>query len=300
MKIKAFRNVLPILKIAAGILKKNDPLRLGAATSFFTIFALPFILLILINIFGIIFSSEIISGEIFSLLRRHIGTDSASQIQNILENFHDKTTDPLYMIFGSLFFIFVSTTLFIVIQNSINQVWNIKHSSRHRIKRVAKDRAISLGIIIVSGVIFLIAVLTDAILAFLGNMIVEYLPTMKLDVVRIINKIISIGLITLWFGILFRFLPNARIAWPVIWRGAFLTSILFAVGEFFMGIFLVESGLSNLYGAAGAILVIFLFVFYSSMILYFGAAFIKAYADEREYNIKPKKFASKYKIEEVQ
>ena len=300
MKFKNLPNIFALLKTAAIDLRRNDPLRLGAATAFFTIFALPFILIFLINLFGFIFSQEIVSGEIFALLRRHIGTDSAGQVQRILENFQKSVNDPIYVTLGTIFLLFVSTTLFIVIQNSINQLWHIKHKAHHQIQRAAKDRAISLGIIIFSGIIFLAAVLSDVLLAFLGDLLHELEPTLDIFVIQIANKIVSILLTTIWFAILFRYLPNARIKWSAIWWGAALTSVLFAIGEFILGKVLIEGNLGSFYGAAGSIVLVLLFVFYSSIILYFGASFIKAYATEMEMEIEPKVYASKYKIEEIE
>lgn len=300
MKFSNFSDILNIFKEAAQILKSNDPLRLGAATSFFTIFALPFILLLLINIFGIIFTNEIISGELFSHLRNIIGTNSAAQVQEILENFQDRDQSLLLNIVGFIFFIFVSTTLFMVVQNSINQIWKIKHKARHKVTRVLKDRAISLGLIIISGVLFLIALLSDALVAFLGDYLHQIFPGVDILIVKGLNKVFSILLVSTWLAIIFRYLPNARLSWKLVWRGAIVTGILFSIGESILGRILFQSDIGSLYGAAGSILLIFLFVFYTSFILYFGASFIQAYAHQSKHEIKPKSYAAKYRIEELE
>lgn len=280
-------------------LHKNDPLRLGAATAFFTIFALPPILLIFISLFGIIFNTEIISGELFTNLRQAVGNESADQVRNILDNVRDLNRNWMVTIFGFLFLIFIATTLFKVIQNSLNQLWNVKLRKSSNVKLIFKKRLKSFIIIISGGLLFLASLLFDSIIAYFKTYIESLMPQLNVLLIQTVQQIISLVIITIWFSIIFKYLPDCKIKWKPVIVGASLTAVLFMAGELILGKLLVNSGLQNIYGASGAIVLVLLFVFYSSFIFFFGAAFVKSYAEYANIKIRPNSYAVKFKIYEL-
>lgn len=278
---------------------KNDPLRLGGSTAFFTIFALPPILIILISIFGIIFNEEIISGQLFVDLQKAIGESSAEQFYSILTNVKDVTKNWIATALGFLFLVFIATTLFNVIQSNLNQLYEIKLKKRKNVKLILRKRLKSFLIIVSGGILFLASILFDSVIAYFKEYLANALPEINIIFIHLIQHLISLLILTAWFGIIFKFLPDCKIKWKPVMIGAALTAVLFTVGEIILGALLINSGLGDIYGASGAIVLVLLFVFYSSFIFFFGAAFIKAYAEFEDYKIKPHSYATKYKITEI-
>lgn len=298
MRLLKVKTLLKLFKEAFQTLSKNDPLRLGAATAFFTIFALPPILIILSSLLGFIFSEQIVSGELFERLKAIIGSDSARQVFKILENILEMNKNWWITIGGFIFLIFISTTLFKVISDSLNQLWKIKLKKGSSLKNLLKTRLKSFTIILFGGILFLASLLMDAGLAYAKDYIVEEIPQLDNTLIQVARRLVTFAILTVWISTIFKFLADAIILWKPIRFGAVVTAILFTIGEVILGKLLVSSGLDSIYGAAGAIVLMLLFVFYSSFIFYFGASLTKCYADEIGKPIKPKHYATKYKIQE--
>jgi membrane protein len=294
------RRLIPVFRRALILLQVQDPIRLGAATAFFTIFALPPILILLIRLFSIVFNQAIVSGSVFKHLSQLVGKNSAMQVQDILINFQRLESNWLITVFLMVFLLFVSTTLFVVVQHSINQVWSIKNRKGYDYRKVLLDRVISVAIILTSGILFMATVLFDSLLSLINGLLKDYHHEIDIFWIQAVSTLISTALVTLWLAILFRYLPHARIAWPAIWRGAAVSAILFTIGQVLMGHLLINSNLGSLYGAAASIVLLLLFVFYSSFALYYGAAFVKAYAEGNGYPVKPHSYAVRYRITELQ
>lgn len=259
--------------------RRKDPLRFGASTAFFTTFALPPILVILTNVFGMLYDAAFISQQLISKLQSLFGNRGATQLYLILHNIQQVPTHWSYALLGMLFLIFVSTTLFIVVQRSLNELWQIQPPAQEKgLSAMLKERGISLAIILVSGLLFIISLLADSAVAYLGSSLETYLPTATAWLIRIANLLVSLGFVTIWFAITFRYLPHVRIPWRPIWVGAVVTAFLFTLGKFILNHLLINSNLGPIYGPSASILLIMLFVFYSSMILFYGASFTRIYA----------------------
>lgn len=278
----------------------NEPVRMAGAVSFFTTFALPAVLLILIQILGLLFDPELISNALSKTLEGIIGIKSTRQVNHTLEAFLKTASNPYISIFGFLFLLFVATTLFKVINNSINQIWKIKVNNKINLSTILKKRLQSTIIIIITGVLFLAGMLAEAIQAFLGEILMELHP----NIVKVFNPalsvIISLVVVTAWFTVLFRFLPDAKPAWSIVLVGALITGVLFNAGKVLLRILLIQGDISNFYGASGSVILLLLFVFYSSLILFFGAAFTKVWAEYKQLPIAPNSYAVQYKIQEVE
>lgn len=295
----SFKDFGNVLKYSFQDLKRNDPLRLAAATAFFTTFALPAILIIIIQIFGLIYNPEIFSKELFEKLRITLGFESAQQIHATLSGFQELASNWYITVGGFIFLMFVATTLFKVIKDSLNQLWDIKLLHRPRIGRRMKLRAKSMIVIMLAGLLFLGNLLTDAMIILLSDFINEFWPSGTGIVILILKQIISIIIVTVWFAVLFKFLPDARTPWKTAFSGALLTGILFMLGRYLLGILLTGSNIGNIYGASGSIVLIFLFVFYSSFILYFGASFTKQWGKYIKSPIVPREHAMFYRLVEL-
>ncbi|PWS31604.1 YihY/virulence factor BrkB family protein [Pedobacter paludis] len=282
------------------LFQKNDPLRLAGATAFFTNFALPPILIILIRLFGMFTDRRLLVTHIFERLANILDDSSIAQIRLTLRNIRGIDQAWYVTLFSFVFFLFVATTLFNVIKNSLEQIWTIGLQAKKGILATLKSRAISVTIILLAGILFFLGLLADSVQAFIGAYLKTGSPSFSLVVSSIINQIVFVLIVTTWFTILFRFLTNGRPTWRAAISGGLLTGCLFTAGKYILRILLPLSNISNIYGSAGSIIVIMLFVFYSSLIFYFGASFIKALSNERDTPIEPKNGAFAYELTQVE
>lgn len=284
---------------AAGMLIKNQPLILASSTSFFTLFSIPPMIIITVNAMSLYFKTESIADSFLNTIADIFGKSAAEQMASISRNFSELGSSPWITVAGSLFLIFVATNLFKVIRISINQIWNIRMTKKGNLLVRVKTRAIALGIILLTGVFFLLSTLSDSVLAFIDkNVSGDY---MNVDTVLIIvaSKIISVLIMTLWFMAVFRFLPNAKVHWRAILTGAFVTSVLFSLGKYLLEQFLVNSNINNIFETSTSVVLIMLFIFYSSIIMYYGASFTFIYSQFIDKRIKPRKNAERYEVQPV-
>jgi len=281
------------------LFQQNDPLRLAGATAFFTNFALPPILIILIRLFGLFTDKRTLFTNIFERLANILDENSIKQIKLTLRNIRGIDQAWYITLFSFIFFLFVATTLFNVIKNSLEQIWNIGQKDKKGIISTLKSRAISMTIILFAGILFFIGLLADSVQAIIGAYLKTNSPSFSLILTSILNQIVFVIIVTTWFTMLFRFLTNGRPTWKAAFSGGLLTGCLFTAGKYILRILLPLSNISNIYGSAGSIIVIMLFVFYSSLIFYFGASYIKALSVGRETPIIPKNGSYAYELTEI-
>jgi membrane protein len=287
------------LKEAFSLFQKNDPLRLAGATAFFANFAIPPILLILIRLFGFFVDRRELATHLFASLSSILDESSTTQIRQTLRNIRGVDYNWLATIISFIFFIFVATTLFNVIKNSMEQIWNIGQNEKLGILFTLKLRGRSMVIILLAGILFFVGILTDSVQAVLGTYVNHASPTFGKVVMSILNQVLFILIVTVWFTVLFRFLTNGRPSWKASVNAGILTGILFTLGKYILRIMLPLSNIGNIYGASGSIVLIMLFVFYSSFIFYFGACYVKVISDAMEKPVRPVKGAFLYELKEV-
>jgi membrane protein len=282
------------LRAAYTLLRHNDPLILASSTAFFATFSLSPIIIILVNVLGLYFQSNVISKQLFAKLQDIIGAHSSQEIENIVRNFMAMEGNGWITAGGSVFLLFVATTLLGIIRKAIHQLWHIRRKSRVRIKYGVKERLVGLGMLLFMGILFLVSLLLDASVAVFRDYLDQIVPQLNAWVVRGINILFSILVVTAWFTILFKILPEARVHWKVAFAGGLVTSVLFSIGKFILGRLLIESNLENIFGASASLALLLLFIFYSSIIMYFGAAFTSTFGEAIEEPIRPGKYADEY------
>lgn len=280
-------------------LLKNDPLRMAGATAFFTTFALPPILVILIQLFKVVIEPRIIRAELFKSLSQIVGDETVRQVAEVLRAFRKIAENWYITIFGFIFLIFVATTLFSVIKRSINQLWKIRPHHQKGIRQL-RTRLHAIVVIVFAGILFMVGILTEATQAIIGEYISEISPLLSIYFNSILNYIVSIVIVTLWFALVFRYLPDGQPKWKIAFAGAFLTSILFTIGKVILHWLLTYSNINTLYGTSASIVLLLLFVFYSSLILYFGAAFTKIWGIYKDEPIRPLPHATHYRLVEAE
>jgi membrane protein len=268
------------------LLKRNDPLRMAGATAFFTSFSLPFILIILIQLFGLVLDRHQLSQQLFKGLSGILGDSGEQQVRVISRGFRRLATNWYIAAGGFIFLLFVVTTLFKVIKDSINQLWDL-HPAGEKLSESLMPRLRSIGLILLAGVMFLVDLTGEGLLVNLRHSITG-LSTMAVSVLFfILQQLISLLIITGWILSLFLYLPDGRFSFRVTLRGAVLTGALFTVGKFILGWLLISSNIQKIYGTAGAFVIVLLFVFYIALILYYGAAYTAVLAGYHKESVRP-------------
>ncbi|MBD0297247.1 MAG: YihY/virulence factor BrkB family protein [Bacteroidota bacterium] len=289
-----------LLSAALKDLLKNDPLRMAGATAFFTTFALPPILVILIQVLRLVLDPQQIRLELYHSLSDIVGPEAVQQLREVIQSFRRLAQNWYITIGGFLFLVFVATTLFKVIQGSLNQIWQIRPHKEKGLLKGLRTRFHSILVILVAGVLFVIGIMVEGARAFIGKYIFDFSPLLSVYFNTIVNSVFSIIIVTLWFVIMFRYLPDGRPDWPVAFAGSFLTALLFTVGKIVLHWLLTYSNINTLYGTSASIVLLLLFVFYSAMILYYGAAFTKVWGTYKRRPILPLPHAMYYKLVETE
>ncbi len=278
MKTSGLKHIAPQFAKAFRLLVKNDPMRLAGATAFFTTFALPPILLILIQLLGLLFNRRNISRQLFGRLSDIVGRDSVHELVGTLRAFRGLAVNWPIAILGFLFMVFVATTLFKVIQSSFNQLWMIRRTGKHSIGMAIGNRAKSFALILFTGLLFLASLMAESLQLLFGKYVGELIPSFGFLFNSVLSILISLLTVWAWFTVLFRYIPDGRPTWKVAICGALLTSLLFNMGKYILGWLLPNSNIGVVYGTSASIVLLLLFVFYSSLILYYGAAFTKVWS----------------------
>jgi membrane protein len=284
---KHIKNLGSALVNAFKLLVKNDPLRLAGATAFFTTFALPPILLLLIQLLSLLFRRRFVGRQLFSELGNFIGPDSAHELVSILRGFRGLASNLPMAIAGFFFLLFVATTLFKVIQSSLNQVWMIRKSGNKKFKMALLGRLKSTLVIIFTGLLFMVSLSAESFKIIFGNYMDELLPGSGFYLNSTLSTLLSVTIVWAWFTMLFRYLPDGRPAWKVALSGGLLTSILFNTGKLILKWLLPNSNIGAVYGASASIMLLLLFVFYASLIFYYGASFTKVWGEYLGQPIQP-------------
>ncbi len=289
--IQTLKNGWIILKAALNGFINDLALKYSASLAFYTIFSIAPLLLLVISLAGVFLGRDAIQGKVFSEINGLIGNDAAKQIQDMLKHLEMSGKSTFSVIIGVFTLIIGATTVFGEIQESINIIWQVKPKPRKSWVKLVKDRLLSSSLIITLGFLLLVSLLVNGALLALSDRLKIYLPDITVSIFNIVNAAISFVVITVLFGVIFKVLPDVKIGWKDVRSGAIFTAIMFMIGRLVIGVYIEKTGTSSTYGAAGSLIVILLWVYYTAAILYFGAEFTRAYADFRGVKIEPAAFA---------
>lgn len=272
-----------------------DPFRQSAIIAYYAIFSIPSLLVIVVAVAGLVFGKEAVQGEISSQISSAMGVDTARQIEDIIAKAGEQKSSIWATIIGLVSLILGALGVFLQLQTSLNHIWEVKIKpelkGKEKWMKLIRDRLFSFGLILSIGFLLLISlVLTTALTAF-SAWINTHLPDFMLFLFRFINFIVSFGIVSVLFALMFRILPDARIKWRDVWIGAIVTALLFTLGKFGLGVYFGKAEPGSTYGAAGSIILVMLWVSYSCMIVFFGAEFTKQYATHLGRGIEPSKDA---------
>jgi len=271
----------------------DNVLKLSSSLAFSTIFSLPGLLIIIIWLATIFYGREIIEGTIYKQIQGFVGTSAANSIQETMRSsmFTNTSKIATIIVFGSL--IIGATAVFGEIQDSINLIWKLKSKPKkgRGWLRLIINRLLSFSIIVSLGFILLVSLVINGAMDILLNHLLQRFPDATVVVLYIVNLVLTFFITAFIFGIIFKVLPDANIEWRHVRVGAFTTAFFFMAAKFLISYYLGHSKMSTAYGTTGSIIVVLLWVYFSAMILYFGAAFTRQYAIEMGSNIYPNKYA---------
>jgi membrane protein len=289
--MKAFKNGLTILKAAFNGFVNDFALKYSASLAYYTIFSLGPLLLLLISLAGIFLEKDAVQGKIFHEINGIVGNEAAKQIQDMIRHLEMSGKSTISVIIGIITLIIGATTVFAEIQESINLIWQVKAKPKKGWMKLLKNRLLSGSMIVTLGFLLLVSFIINGVLLALSDHLKTFLPDVTVVLFNILNVAISFIVIAVLFGVIYKVLPDAKIRWRDVRSGAIFTAVLFMIGRLLIGLYIEKSGGGSAYGAAGSLIVILLWVYYTAAILYFGAEFTRAYADFYGVRIEPAEFA---------
>lgn len=277
----------------------DEPFRLSAVVAYYAILSLPALLIIIINTVGAVWGEEIVQGKLTDEISSALGNDAAESIRSIIANTRGGNKSTISTIIGIGTLIFGATGIFYQLQLSLNQIWDIKVHVKSNIKKLILDRARSFGFILVIGFLLLVSFILTTAISVLNGYISSIWADGVVYLSFVTDIVLSIGIISVLFALMFKYLPDAEIQWKTVWIGAIITACLFVLGKFLLGLYFGKADPGSTYGAAGSVILILLWVSYSCLILFFGAEFTFVYAKRYGIGIKPSSNAIRVEQKEV-
>ncbi len=274
--------------------------KFGAALSFYTVFSLAPILVIAVTVAGFIYGPEAAQGEIYNQINGLIGNEGALVVQTALKNAQYSWSGVISIIISFLTIVIGSTVVFVDIQDSLNLIWKVKPKpGLDVIKSILRDRLKSFAVVLICGFLLVVSLIVSAAISALNKYIHESLFEIPSYALEGINNLVTLIIIFFLFMMIFKFLPDVHIKWRYVWVGSLVTSILFIIGKFLIGIYLGTSTLSSKYGAFGSLIILLIWIYYSAQILFLGAEFTQVYANKFGEGIKPKSKFDKFKTTKI-
>ena len=295
-----FKRTFTILKNSVLGFINEDSLKYSASLAYYTIFSIGPILVLMISLAGIFLGEEAIKGKLFTELNGLVGRSAARQIQDVIKNLSLSGKSNLALMISIITLIIGATSVFGDIQNSINKIWHVRAKPKKGWLKLIMDRLLSSSLIIGLGFLLVVTLVVNGFILAMTDRLTRMFPDMTVFVMDAINFLLSFGITFVLFSVIFKVLPDVNISWKPVKVGAFFTSILFVFGRFGIGFYLQNSATESTYGAAGSIVLILLWVYYTAAILYFGAVFTREYATYNGITIEPSEYAVHVEVKEIE
>jgi membrane protein len=287
---KSYPNLPHLLKLSYQGWQEDKASRLAAALAYYTIFSLAPLLIIVIAITGLFWQQQAVQQQVMSQIRGLVGQDGAKFVADLLSSGSNPAGGITATVLGILTLILGALSVFNELHNALNTIWEIKEEETkgflQSVKKIIFDRFLSFAMILGIGFLLLVSLVISAGLSAVQTTIGNLFPFSEI-ILQLINLVISVGVITVLFALIYKFLPDAEIAWRDVWLGAFVTAVLFSLGKLLIGIYLGNSAVTSSFGAAGSLVLLLVWIYYSAQIFFFGAEFTEVYANQRGSKILP-------------
>jgi membrane protein len=287
MVFKSFKKNFGLLHQTFNEFIDDNILKLSASLSYFTLFAIAPMLFLIITFLGTIYGVEAVHGRLFGQLQKLVGVNAAVQIQDMIAQIHIQNDSKFGTVVGVMVLLVGATGVFTEIQSSINYIWSIKAVPKKGWLKFLINRLISFSLVVSLGFLMLVSLLINALMDALNDHLASIFSEGTFYLMYALNVTIIFATISFFFAVIYKVLPDAHIHWKDAAKGAMFTAVLFLVGKFLIGYYIGNSRTSAVYGAAASLVIVLLWVYYTSVILYFGAEFTKVYALQRGHGIKP-------------
>lgn len=292
--ISTFRYIKKVFKEFSA----DNILKYSASLAYYTVFSIAPLLVIISALTGIFFGKEAVQGQVYEQLEGLVGSDAAIQIQEIIKNIHLTGNNFFASVISIIILLIGATTIFGEVQDSFNKIWGLRIKTKRTWWKLILTRLLSFSLILCIGFIMIVSLVLNAVVSAFGKFIGHYIHNFSVYFIEVTETILSLCIATFLFSLMFKWLPDAKIRWRDVLFGGLITAVFFTLGKFAIGFYLGNSNLTTLYGAAGSIIIIMVWVYYSSIILYFGAEFTKVHAKLYGGKIFPNDFAEWIKVEE--
>ena len=285
--MKSLKKFFNILKGTASAFNEDNCIKLSASLSYYTIFSIGPLLIIIISLSAMFYGREAVQGRLYGQISGLIGSDAALQIQEIIKKSQHANKSFIGTVVGTVVLVIGATGIFTEIQDSINYIWSLRAKPKRGIIKFFINRLLSFSLIVSLGFLLLVSLVFSALLDLLSDRLTLYFPDTTVYIFYVLNLVIILVIISLLFAIIFKVLPDGKIKWKDAFIGAGFTAILFIIGKAGIGYYLGKSNLGATYGTAASVIIILTWVYYTSIILYFGAEFTKVHALEYGGGIVP-------------
>ena len=288
------------LKQVAREFNEDNILKYSASLAYYTVFSIGPLLILIISVCGILFKKDAIQGHIYGQIKGLVGSEAALQVQDSIKNIHLEGHNFFATVVSILILIIGATGIFGEVQDSLNKIWGLRVKTHKTWLKLILNRLLSFSLIVCVGFVMMVSLLLNALVSAFSNYISRYASDFSLAMVQVTDSVLAFLATTFLFSLMFKVLPDAKIKWKDVLIGGLITSVFFTLGKLAIGYYLGQSNLTSVYGAAGSVMVIMVWVYYSSIILYLGAEFTKVYAKFYGGKIYPNEYAVWIKTEETQ
>lgn len=291
MQFVIIKNLGKLFKITLSEWINKDPFRQSAVIAYYAIFSIPGLLFLIITITGYFFEKDVVNQNILAQVSSTMGADTAAQIKEMLINASQSKSTVLGSIIGIIILLVGATGVFVELQKTLNIIWQVKVAPQKGILLILKARLFSFGLILAIAFLLLISLVISTALAAMSDWIKADAAGLVVIIFNILNFIFSLAVISILFALMFKILPDAKIKWKHVWLGSLIAGSLFTIGKTALAFYFGKAEPASVYGTAGSIILILLWVSYSSMILFFGAEFTAAYANMYSGKVPPTEIA---------
>ncbi|WP_404789579.1 YihY/virulence factor BrkB family protein [Altericista sp. CCNU0014] len=285
-----FKQLWRLLRQTFKAWNEDKASRLAAALAYYTVFSLTPLISITLTIVGVVFGQEAARGEIVAQMQGLVGRQSAQAIETAIANISQDSLSGLASILNIGVLLFAASGVFTELQGALNTIWEVAPKPGKAIRVFIHQRLLAFLMVMAIGLLLLASLMLNTFLVAISSLFVNFLPGGSVPW-QLLNTIGSFIITTLLFGLIYKYLPQAKIAWSDVWIGALMTATLFSIGKFALGFYLGHNSFSSAFGAAGSLVFVVAWVFYSAQILFFGAEFTHAYAKQYGSHIRPRKYA---------
>jgi membrane protein len=285
-----FGSFLMVLRLAGQNFGRNEDIKYCASLSYYTMFAIAPLLIVAIAIGSVIFGRDAINGKLFSQINGVVGTDAAIAIQEMLGSTSLRKDNLFATVLGTIVFVIGASGVFVEIQSTINRIWGLRARPKKGLSRYLVSKLWSFAMVVTVGFLAVVSLIAGSAIDVVNERLEEVFRDTTV-LIFIVSHLVTLVIFTVLFSLIFKYLPDSIVVWKDALVGGLFTAVLFLIGKYVIGLYMSGTGTTSAYGAAGSLIVVLLWIFFSSVLLYFGAEFTLVYALNHGHGVQPNSFS---------